>query len=84
MLAAMGAAAIPSTTTTSVPEIAALTAREREVLALMCAHLQDREIAERLFLSPRTVEGHVSHILSKLGVHTRREAVAMAARPAPM
>ena len=33
----------------------------------MCAHLQDREIAEHLFLSPRTVESHVSRILAKLG-----------------
>ena len=59
-----------------------LTPREQEVLALMCAHLQDKEIAERLFLSPRTVEGHVSHILGKLGVSSRREVMALAARQA--
>jgi non-specific serine/threonine protein kinase len=57
-----------------------LTRRERDVLALLCARLSDLEIAEQLFLSPRTVEGHVSHILSKLGVENRRDAAATAAR----
>jgi non-specific serine/threonine protein kinase len=87
VLATIGASDVPRTVDTranSAPEIAALTAREREVLVLMCAHLQDREIAEHLFLSPRTVEGHVSHILAKLGVRSRREAMAVAARRAPM
>ena len=69
-----------SSTAASATGMTALTPREQEVLALMCAHLQDREIAERLFLSPRTVESHVSRILSKLGVSSRREAVAMAPR----
>jgi DNA-binding CsgD family transcriptional regulator len=57
-----------------------LTRRERDVLALLCARLTDLEIAERLYLSPRTVEGHVSHLLSKLGAANRREAAAAAAR----
>jgi non-specific serine/threonine protein kinase len=57
-----------------------LTRREREVLALLCARLSDLEIAEQLFLSPRTVEGHVSHILNKLGVDNRRDAAAAAVR----
>jgi len=57
-----------------------LTRRERDVLALLCARLTDLEIAERLFLSPRTVEGHVSHLLGKLGASNRREAAAAAAR----
>jgi predicted ATPase/DNA-binding CsgD family transcriptional regulator len=83
VLASLGA---PVTTGSSVGgrsagvAIPELTPREREVLALVCAHLQDREIAARLFLSPRTVEGHVSHILGKLGVRTRRDAVAVAVR----
>jgi predicted ATPase/DNA-binding CsgD family transcriptional regulator len=80
VLALLDAPSAPGTTTTSASEIPALTPREQEVLALMCAHLQDREIAERLFLSPRTVESHVSRILAKLGVRSRREAVAVAAR----
>jgi DNA-binding NarL/FixJ family response regulator len=50
------------------------------VLALLCARLSDLEIAEHLFLSPRTVEGHVSHILGKLGAANRREATAAAVR----
>ena len=62
----------------------ALTEREHEVLALLCEHLTDQEIGERLFISPRTVSGHVSHIISKLGVANRREAAAMAARQAPV
>ena len=72
------AAALPSTR----DEAAALglTRRERDVLALLCARLTDLEIAERLYLSPRTVEGHVSHLLGKLGASNRREATAAAAR----
>ncbi|MCA9877097.1 MAG: DNA-binding response regulator, partial [Thermomicrobiales bacterium] len=42
--------------------------------------LTDPEIAERLFLSPRTVEGHVAQILNRLGAANRREAAARAAR----
>jgi predicted ATPase/DNA-binding CsgD family transcriptional regulator len=57
-----------------------LTRRERDVLALLCQHLTDAEIAERLFISPRTVEHHVSSILAKLGAANRRDAAAIAAR----
>jgi predicted ATPase/DNA-binding CsgD family transcriptional regulator len=57
-----------------------LTPRQQEILALMCQRLTDPEIAERLFLSPRTVEGHVTQILNKLGVSNRREAAAVASR----
>jgi DNA-binding NarL/FixJ family response regulator len=45
-----------------------LTAREREVLSLMAEGLTDRGIAERLYLSPNTVETHIRHILAKLGL----------------
>jgi DNA-binding NarL/FixJ family response regulator len=58
----------------------ALTYRERAVLALLCQHLTDAEIGQQLFLSKRTVEHHVSSILSKLGVANRRQAAAVAAR----
>ena len=45
-----------------------LTTREREILALMAEGITDRGIAERLWLSPKTVESHIRHILQKLGL----------------
>jgi len=52
--------------------------REREVLELMIAGLRNREIAERLFISVRTVKFHVSNILQKLDVDSRLAAIALA------
>ena len=60
--------------------VGALTARELEVLRLLCDGLRNAAIANRLFLSPRTVEHHVAAILTKLGVGSRGEAVAEAGR----
>jgi DNA-binding CsgD family transcriptional regulator len=60
--------------------VAGLTEREVEVLALVAAGLRNGQIAERLFLSPRTVDHHVSAILRKLGAGTRGEAASMGIR----
>ena len=57
-----------------------LTFREQEVLTLLCQRLTDAEIAERLFVSPRTASRHVGSIISKLGAANRRDAAAIAAR----
>ncbi len=60
--------------------LARLTEREREVLRLLADGLDTREIAGRLTLSRATVRNHVQHILNKLEVHSRLEAVALALR----
>jgi NarL family two-component system response regulator LiaR len=57
-----------------------LSAREREVLALMTRGLSNRAIAEQLVISASTVDFHVSNILGKLGVGSRTEAVALAVK----
>lgn len=57
-----------------------LTVREKEVLALMVAGLNNTEIAEELVVSPSTIKSHVSNILAKLDVSGRTEAVALAVR----
>lgn len=57
-----------------------LTEREREVLTLMIEGLNNTQIAGRLTVSPSTIKSHVSNILSKLGVASRTEAVALALR----
>ncbi len=57
-----------------------LTARELEVLALVADGLRNRDIADRLFLSTKTVEHHVAAIRAKLGARTRGEAGAQALR----
>lgn len=55
-----------------------LTPREREVLDLMARGISNSQIAERLFISPKTVRNHVSHIFSKLCVSRRAEAIVQA------
>jgi predicted ATPase/DNA-binding CsgD family transcriptional regulator len=57
-----------------------ITRRESEVLALVGERLSNREIADRLYISVRTVESHVSALLTKLGVSDRRELVGVAER----
>lgn len=55
--------------------VASLTEREREVMALLGEGLQNREVAARLGLSPRTVEVHKARILAKLGIRNVAELV---------
>ena len=64
----------------AAPAPASLTEREREVLALMSSGATNREIAERLFLSPHTIKEHTSAIYRKLEVRNRAEAVQRAQR----
>jgi DNA-binding CsgD family transcriptional regulator len=59
--------------------MAPLTAQEREIALLAASGLTNKQIAERLFLSPRTVGGHLHRAFPKLGVVTRaalRDALA--------
>ncbi|GMQ78355.1 MAG: response regulator transcription factor [Anaerolineae bacterium] len=57
-----------------------LTPREMEVLELVVAGLNNREIAEELFVSRATAKAHVSHILDKMDVSNRAEAITLAFR----
>jgi DNA-binding NarL/FixJ family response regulator len=65
----------------SVPSVTSrLTNREREVLLLLADGLRQDDIAERLFISRKTVGTHVANILRKLGVRSQTQAVAVAFR----
>jgi DNA-binding CsgD family transcriptional regulator/signal transduction histidine kinase len=75
---------LPLRSLTVVPEtpaaerISLLRPREREVLQLMSAGLRNREIAERLFITVRTVKFHVSNILRKFDAQSRAELIVLA------
>ena len=58
---------------------AGLSAREAEVLRLVAGGLTNAEVAEKLFLSSRTVDWHLGSIYRKLGLHSRTEAARFAA-----
>jgi DNA-binding CsgD family transcriptional regulator len=62
------------------PPLQSLTSRERDVLEALAAGLTNRQIAERLYISPRTAAVHVSHVLHKLGVPDRIQAAHLAHR----
>jgi DNA-binding NarL/FixJ family response regulator len=57
-----------------------LSRREREILALLADGQTQTQIAAALVVSPKTVSTHIQHVLSKLGVHSRAQAVALAFR----
>ncbi len=57
-----------------------LSPREREILSLLAGGQSQKRIAASLVISPKTVATHIQHLLSKLGVHSRAEAVAIAYR----
>ncbi|MEA2584129.1 MAG: hypothetical protein QOF33_2214 [Thermomicrobiales bacterium] len=68
-------------TATGEPALdAGLTSREAEILRLLAAGRTDREIAEALFVSPRTVNSHTTRIYGKIDVRSRAEAAAWAVR----
>jgi DNA-binding NarL/FixJ family response regulator len=64
------------------PRLASLTKRELEVLRMLALGLSQREIAADLVISPKTVGTHIEHILEKLGVRSRSQAIALAYREA--
>ncbi|WP_338693302.1 response regulator transcription factor [Streptomyces sp. Q6] len=63
--------------------IAELTAREREILALVGEGLTNRQIGQRLYLSEKTVKNNISRLLAKLGVERRIQAAVLASRLPP-
>jgi DNA-binding NarL/FixJ family response regulator len=65
---------------TTAPAARNLTKREREILALVAEGLSNREIADKLVLSPETVKSHVAAILEKLNVSDRTQAAIYAVR----
>ncbi len=62
------------------PEVEPLTEREREVLKLLAQGLSNKDIAQNLYLSVRTVEGHLANIYGKLHLRSRTEAALWAAQ----
>jgi DNA-binding NarL/FixJ family response regulator len=60
--------------------LATLTSREHEVLALIASGMSQKQVATALGISVKTVGAHVQNLLSKLGLHSRVQAVAMAVR----
>ena len=75
----VGAPAVATGASTPAEQLG-LTPREAEVLALVAAGRSNRQIAQALFISPKTASVHVSNILAKLGVAGRVEAAAIAHR----
>ena len=64
--------------------VAGLTRRELEILRLLACGMDHMEIARDLVITAKTVEKHIEHILLKLGVHSRAQAVALALQQEPL
>jgi DNA-binding NarL/FixJ family response regulator len=79
-LAPPAGATVPAAGVSAPSAQLGLTPREVEVLALVAAGRSNRQIAQALFISPKTVGVHVSNILAKLGVAGRVEAATVAHR----
>jgi DNA-binding NarL/FixJ family response regulator len=75
-----GLASQPRLDSPARPAPRQLTVRELEVLQALADGLSDKEIAQRLNLSPQTVRNHVVNILGKLGAHSRLQALVFAVR----
>lgn len=61
-------------------DYASLTPREQEVMRLLAEGFSAKEIAEKLYISPKTVENHRSNIMNKLGLHSTMELIRYAAK----
>ncbi|MFG2123988.1 response regulator [Streptomyces sp. NPDC048710] len=68
----------PAETPALPPELATLSPRERDILALIGDGLTNREIGTKLYLSEKTVKNHISRLLAKLGVQRRVQAAVLA------
>ncbi|TWV56745.1 response regulator transcription factor [Streptomyces misionensis] len=73
----------PEETPSLPPELASLSPRERDILALIGDGLTNREIGRKLYLSEKTVKNHISRLLAKLGVQRRVQAAVLASHLEP-
>ena len=81
LAAAQGRAVLPAAALSGVTDAVALTEREREVFALARRGLRDKQIAERLTISVKTVEKHVGAVLRKTGARNRTELATLGEIP---
>ncbi|MFF8864752.1 response regulator [Streptomyces sp. NPDC015139] len=73
----------PAATPALPPELAGLSPREQDILALIGDGLTNREIGKKLYLSEKTVKNHISRLLAKLGVQRRVQAAVLASHLEP-